>query len=184
MRAIQNNSKNASNIDDGLRSLGWVCLARLLIQQMTGNMLADWWAIWQSRRVRCQLSGWWMKIERGHKAGREGESESVWEGERGSSQCESVEGQGEQVTQRERDREAQRPNLWHQVTPDVFPTNYYIWCATMWRRQCSFYIHQHLHPLYSCCEESRSKSRGIVIIRTCQNPQDPSFRLLLKPGCG
>ena len=41
MRAIQNNSKNASNIDDGLRSLGWVCLARLLIQQMTGNMLAD-----------------------------------------------------------------------------------------------------------------------------------------------
>ena len=36
----------------------------------------------------------------------------------------------------------------------------------------------------SCCGENRSKSTVIVIIRTCQNTQDPSFWLLLKPGCG
>ena len=78
MRAIQNNSKNASNIDDGLRSLGWVCLARLLIQQMTGNMLADWWAIWQSREMSIE----WMVDENWARA-QSWERRRVWECVRG-----------------------------------------------------------------------------------------------------
>ena len=78
MRAIQKNSKNASNIEDGLRSLRWVCLARLLIQQMTGNMLADWWAIWQSREMSIE----WMVDENWERA-QSWERRRVWECVRG-----------------------------------------------------------------------------------------------------